>query len=253
MLRDLLTLNVFALLLIFARLGSAVMLMPGFSSSSVNARTRLLFALAVSFVVMPVLSAELPGLPGSVPGLFLLLGGEVIVGSFFGLIGRFVISALQTAGTVIAYISSMANALVQDPVTDQQSSTLAGFLGNMGLLMLFVTDTHHMMLRAVVDSYGVFDPGAPLMFGDFSQMLTRRLADSFALGVQMAAPLFITAFTYYIGLGILSRLMPNLQVFFIGMPVQILIQLSVLLLALSGMMIVFLNDAQDTFANFLVF
>lgn len=251
MLRELITLNLFAFVLIFARVGTALMLLPGFSGSVISERIRLAFALAVSFVLMPVLASVLPGVPATVPGMFLLLGGEIIIGSFFGLIGRAVVAALQTAGTVIAYISSMANALVQDPVTDQQSATISGFLSNLGVMMLFASDTHHLMLRAVVDSYALFVPGQNLPWGDFADLMAHRVSDSFGLGVQMATPLFLTAFTYYIGLGLLGRLMPTLQVFFIGLPVQILIQISVLMLTLTGMMLVFLRFAEDNFINFL--
>ena len=196
MLRDLLTLNVFAFLLIFTRVGAALMLLPGFSAPFISEQIRLVFALTVSLVLMPLLAASLPGVPATVAGLFLLLGGEIVVGSFLGIIGRVIISALQTAGTVIAYISSMANALVQDPVSDQQSSTLSGFLGNLGVMMLFASDTHHLMLRAVVDSYSLFIPGENLMWGDFVDVLAHRVSDSFALGVQLATPLFLTGFTY---------------------------------------------------------
>ena len=196
-----------------------MMLMPGFSASFVSARVRLLFALAISFVLTPVLAESLPGLPASVSGLFLLLAAETLIGAFLGGLTRILVSMLQTAGTVIAYVSSMANALIQDPIAEQQSSTIAGFLGNVGVLMLFVTDMHHLMLNALVDSYSLFQPGQPLVMGDFSEMMARRVADSFALGVQLAAPLVITGFTYYVGLGLLGRLMPTMPVFFVGLPI----------------------------------
>ena len=245
MLRDLITLNIFAFLLIFARMGPAMMLMPGFSASFVSARVRLLFALAISFVLTPVLAESLPGLPATVSGLFLLLAADTLVGAFLGGLARILVSMLQTAGTLIAYVSTMANALIQDPIAEQQSSTIAGFLGNVGVLLLFATDMHHLMLNAVVDSYGLFQPGQRLVFGDFGEMMARRVADSFALGVQLAAPLVITGFTYYVGLGLLGRLMPTMPVFFVGLPIQLVVQISVLSLALSGMMIVFLQHFED--------
>ena len=250
MLRELLALNVFAFLLIFARVSAALMLLPGYSASFVSARVRLAFALVVAFVLMPILASVLPGMPGTVSGLFILLASEIVVGTFLGMIGRIMISALHTAGTVIAYVSSLASALAQDPISEQQSSTLSGFLGNMGLLMLFTSDTHHLMLMAVVDSYAMFIPGENLVLGDFADVLSRRLADSFALGVQMATPLILTGLTYYIMLGLLGRLMPTFQVFFVGLPIQILIQISVFTLSLTGIMLVFLRFAQDGFINF---
>lgn len=250
MLRDILTLNLFAFFLVFARMGAALMLMPAFSGAFIPTEARLLFALAVSFVLTPVLAPLLPGLPASLSGMFLLIAGEVIVGSFFGMLARIMVSLLQTAGTVISFVSSMANALVQDAVVDQQSATIAGFLGNLGVLLLFVTDLHHLMLKAVIDSYVLFEPGQALVWGDFSQAIARRVAESFSLGVQISAPLIITGFAYNLGLGLLGRLMPNLPIFFVGMAAQVVIQIAVLVLALSGMMMVFLNHFEEGLMQF---
>lgn len=245
MLRDILTLNLFAFFLIFARMGSALMLMPAFSAAMVPVEARLLFALAVSFVLMPMLAHQLPSLPGTVSGMFLLLAGEVVVGSFFGLITRVLVSALQTAGTVIAFVSSLASSLTQDPVVEQQSATIAGFLGNLGVLLLISTDMHHLMLKAAIDSYGIFEPGVAPMWGDFGLVMARRVAEAFTLGVQISAPLIITGFAYYLGLGLLGRLMPNLPIFFVGVPLQLIIQVAVLIIVLSGMMLVFLNHFES--------
>ncbi len=251
MLQEILTLNVFSFFMIFARIGAAFVLLPGFSAAFINVRTRLLFALAISFMLTPVVAPSLPGLPATPLELFLGLASEAVIGALLGTIGRVMVAALQTAGTVFAYVSSLANAFVHDPIVDQQTSLVAGFLGNLGILLIFATNMHHLMLEALVDSYSLFVPGQPLALGDFAELLGRHVMDSFRLGVQMAAPFIITGLTYYIGLGLLGRLMPALPVFFIGLPIQLTIQISVLMLALSGMMIVFLSHFQDGYAAFL--
>ncbi len=252
MLQEIFALNVFGFFLIFARVGTVFMLMPGFSAVYVSPRVRLLLALAVSFVVSPALTAALPGLPATVPELALLLGGEIAIGLFMGVLGRILIGALQTAGTVIAYVSSMANAFIQDPVAEQQSTVMAGFLGTLGVLMIFVTDAHHLMLRAVIDSYSLFVPGRLPPVGDFSEMIARQVAASFGLGVQLAAPFVISGLTYYIGIGLLTRLMPQMPVFFVGLPIQIAIQLTLVMLALSGIMLVFITRFGESYRAFLV-
>ena len=250
MLQEIVALNVFGFFLIFARMGSAFVMLPGFSALYVSPRIRILLALMVSFLVTPLLMPTLPGLPGTVPELFLLLAGEIAIGLFLGTIGRILIGALQTAGTVIAYVSSMANAFVQDPVAEQQSTVMAGLLGTMGLMLIFITDLHHLMLAAVYDSYSLFIPGQPLAVGDFSEMVARHVAASFALGVQLAAPFVITGLTYYIGIGLLTRLMPQMPVFFVGLPIQIAIQITMVTLALSGIMMVFLTRYDEGFRAF---
>ena len=241
MLEELLRLNIFGFLLIFARVGTAIAFFPGFSTSYFSMRMRLSVALAISFAAMPMIAADLPTPPSAVPDLGILVFGELMIGSFIGLIARVSLAALQTAGTVIALASAMSNALIQDPIAEQQSSTISGFLLTTGIVLIFVADLHHLMIRAVVESYELFQPGKLLLMGDFTQLFARRVADSFALGVQLAAPAIVLGLTYYIGLGLLGRLMPQLPVFFFGLPVQISMQLWVLTVSVSGIMMIFLE------------
>ncbi len=252
MLEELLTINLFGFFLIFARMGTAMSLMPGFSSGFVPMRLRLSMALAVSFVLAPVLIGGLPVRPPTIAAMSLLVVGEILIGAFFGTIARILMSALQTAGTIISYMMSMANALIQDPIAEQQSSIIAGFLLTMGIVLVFVVDLHHVMILAVTDSYTLLEPGQPLPAGDFAHALGRRVADSFALGLKLAAPFVIVGLTYYIGLGLLGRLMPQLQVFFFGLPFQIGVQIWVLSVALSGIMMAFLQHFGEGYQGFIL-
>ena len=239
MLEELLRLNIFAFMMIFARVGTAVSFLPGFGSSYVSQRMRLSVALAISFAAMPMIAPNLPLPPSVVPDLAIIIAGEMIIGSFIGLLARLLIATLQTTGTMIALSSAMANALIQDPISEQQSSTISGFLLTLGLILIFVADLHHLMIRAVVESYQVFLPGNLLPAGDLVHMLARGVADSFTLGIQLASPAIVVGLTYYIGLGLLGRLMPQLPVFFFGLPVQISLQIWVLMVTVSGIMLVF--------------
>ncbi|MBL6927585.1 MAG: flagellar biosynthetic protein FliR [Rhodospirillales bacterium] len=252
MLSELLNLNLFGFFLIFARLGAAFAFMPAFSASYVTVNIRLLLALAVSFVVMPMLINDLPVIPESAVGLVLLILGEIVIGSVFGLLGRVAMGALHTAGTVISYLSSMANAFIQDPISEQQGSVISGFLMTMGAVLVFAMDIHHLMLRAVVQSYDLFVPGEMPMLGDFAQMFARRVMDSFILGVQLASPFLVTGITHYVMLGILGRLMPALPVFFFGLPIQIMTQLSVMVLVVSSIMLMFMARFSEMYAAFII-
>ncbi len=250
MLHQLLAVNTFAFILIFVRVGAVITVLPGFSAGYVSIRIRLLLALAISFLLTPVLAERLPGLPATPIALGLLLLAETLIGLFLGAIARIVVASLHVAGTFASYFASLTSALVNDPVTDQQSSTIAGFFGTVGVLLIFVADLHHLMLSAVVESYAVFVPGALPPIGDFADMIAQRVAASFALGLQMAAPFLIFGMAYYIGLGLLGRLMPQLQVFFIGIPLQISLQIWVMMLTLSGIMMVFLNRFSEVLSPF---
>ena len=250
MLTDLLELNIFGFFLVFARVGSAISMMPGFSSSFVSPRFTLAIAMGISFVVSPPLVPNLPVMPAAVPDLVLLLIGEILIGAFLGTIARILISALQTAGTIIAFASSMANAMTNDAISEQQSSTISAFFMTAGLVLIFVSDLHHLMLITVIDSYSLFVPGEGLMIEDMSHFMARKVSDSFALALQMSAPFIVVALTYYIGLGLLGRLMPQLQVFFFGMPFQLAAMLWVLAITSSGILMVFISNFQEVYTSF---
>lgn len=250
MLQEILTLNIWAFFLVFARVGMALAVMPGFSTAYVSVRTRLGAALMISFVLMPVLASVLPVMPTAVSGVILILLSEGLVGLFFGVVARAIVASLQAAGSFIALFSSLSNALIQDPVAEQQSSIVAGFLTTAGLVLIFVTDTHHLIIRAMAESYGLFEPGVALPLGDMVDYVAHRVADGFELGLRMAAPLALTGLTYYIGLGILGRLMPALPVFFFGLPVQIVLQVMILMTVLPMIFMLFMDNFRGTLTGF---
>lgn len=249
MLAELLSQDIFVIFLVFARTGSALMLMPGFGETYVSPRIRLLLALAISMLVTPVVADTLPPMPSAPAALILLLSGEILIGLFLGAIGRILMAALNTAGTVISFQSGMANAFAFDPVVAQQASLPALFLTTTGLLLIFVTNLHHVMLRAMVDSYTVFTPGVMPPIDDMSQVIARLVANSFILGVQLAGPFIAVGLVFYLGVGLLNRLMPQVHMFFIALPMQILFGILVLSLTISALMMWFLDRFQDFFSN----
>ncbi|HEY9078927.1 flagellar biosynthetic protein FliR [Magnetovibrio sp.] len=252
MLSELINLNLFAFLLIFARIGTAFSLMPGFGSQQVPMTARLVFALLVSLLVTPILLPIIPTEPAAPSVLVLLLISEVLIGAFLGTIPRIFLGSLQTAGTILAMVSSMANSFIQDPISEQQSAVLSTFISTVAITLVFVTDTHHLMLMAVVDSYNLFVPAEGVQVGDMTDYIAHRVADSFRIGVQISSPLVVSGVAYYLVLGIMGRLMPQLPVFFFGMPIQIAMQIWILILSLSGMMIVFMRYFEGNLYNFLI-
>jgi flagellar biosynthetic protein FliR len=231
MLDALLPKELFAVLLIFIRIGAAMMLLPGIGEPYVSPRVRLLLALMIALLLTPVLSGTLPGLPDSLALLALLVLGEVVVGLFIGTVTRFFMAALTTAGMMIAYSTALANALTNDPSAAQQGSISGSFLTLVALLTIFALNLHHLMLQALVESYQLFVPGQALPLGDFSDMVARVMARTFLLSFQLAAPFVTVAMIFFLGIGLLARLMPQVQIFFVAMPVQIAMGLVVMSLA----------------------
>jgi flagellar biosynthetic protein FliR len=241
-LQELVVNNIFAFLLIFMRFGVALMIMPGIGDTFIAANTRLLFAAAISFVLTPVLSTHLPAIPANTGVLIELLLSEVLIGIFIGLIMRIMMSALDTAGTIVSVQAGLSNASLFNPSTDAQTPIMSAVYSSLGVTLLLIADVHHQMLAAVVDSYRLFPAsgGFPDM-GSLSETISKTATLAFKVGAQLAVPFLVVGTLVQIGFGILGRLMPQVQVFFLAMPVQIFLSLIMLLLCLSASIMYWLN------------
>ena len=224
-------------LLLFARVGTMLMLIPALGEQIIPARLRLGFALAFSLLLYPLLSLQLPRLPPDIFNVIVLIFHELIVGLILGGIARIVVMGAQVAGAVIAFQTGLSVAQAADPSNGGiQGAIIGSFLSFLGITLIFATDLHHLALAAIHDSYLIFSPTTTLMFEDAAQMAIETVAGAFVIGVQMAAPFIVFGLVFYLGVGILGRLMPQLQVFFIAMPATISVGLILLAILLTMMM-----------------
>ncbi len=243
--------GVFAFLLIFVRLGTAMMIMPGIGDSFVPNNIRLMIALGMSFVLTPVVQEFIPSPVPAFPVLFSLILMEFVIGLFIGTISRILIAALDTAGMVISMTSGLANAQVFNPSLATQGSIMGAFLSMTGVVLLFVTNMHHMLIYGLVESYQMFPVGGIPDTGSMAELLSRAFSASFLIGFQIAIPFVVVALLLYIGMGVLSRLMPQVQVFILALPVQIMLSMLTMTLILSAAMLFWLTRFEEGMTYFL--
>ena len=231
----------FAALLIFARTGAIIMLMPGIGEGFVPARIRLAFAFLFAIAMAPILSRVMPAAPEMVGPLAMLVGTEIIIGLIIGIITRFFMMALAVAGQVIGMQTGLAFAQAVDPTLGQQGAIAGAFLNITALTLIFVTNLHHVLLAAIRNSYEVFPAGALPAAGDASQWALGTFAEVFTLGIQMASPLLVFGLVFYLALGVLSRLMSQAQIFFIALPSNILVGFSIFALVMGAALLAWLD------------
>jgi len=220
-LNALLTGGVFSLILVFARVGSALLLLPGFGDVYVPGRVRLFLAIGFTLVIAPVLKDRLPGPPADAMGLGILVGVETVKGLFLGTVARILVNALETGGQIVSQQIGLASATLFNPQMATQGSLPGSLLSMAAVLLIFITDLDHMLVRALVDSYDAFPVGPHLPVGDISEVIARAVSHSFLIGVQIAAPFLVAGLLLFAGLGLLARLMPQVQIFFVSMPLQV--------------------------------
>jgi flagellar biosynthetic protein FliR len=251
-LAQLLPIEAFPVLLVFARVGAALMLLPGIGDLYVPQRWRLLLALALAVLVASIVGPSLPRLPSSPATLLALLFGEIVAGLFLGTVARLLVAALETAGQIVSLQLGLSAATVFNPAAAQQGAITGAFLMMLGTLLVFLTDAHYLMIRAVVDSYALFTPGTTPAFGDFADAMSKLVASTFRLALELSAPLVVIGVVFYAALGLISRLMPQLQVFFIVVPIQILGGVFVFAATLAAVMRWFHHGFVDGMARYVL-
>jgi flagellar biosynthetic protein FliR len=250
-LNDYLAINVFHFMLVFARLGVVFLMMPGISAIYVPMRIRLVLAALVTLLVMPLVVSGLPPQPTSTAELIWLIVSETLIGGFMGALIQIVMSSLELAGFMIANAVGITNAMIDDPVTEEQASIITGFLSLIAVALIFITGVHRFILQAIVDSYTLLAPAQPLFTGDMLQLGARLMDQAFAMGIRLAAPFIVYEMVFQITSGVLARLSPQLNVFFVAIPGKIIMGIAVLMVSLPVMMLLFMKFLETNMVNFL--
>jgi flagellar biosynthetic protein FliR len=228
-------------MLVFARVGSMVMLLPGLGESNIPVRIKLGIALLLALIILPLHRGAYHIDMQSINPLLVMMIHEIVVGIVLGATARVTLSALQVGGAVIAQQMGLGFVTSVDPTQGQQGVLIGNFLTMLGITLLFSTDSHYLVIAALNDSYNIFSPGDLTPSGDIAALATRAFAAAFKIGMQLSAPFLVFGLVFNIGLGVLARLMPQMQVYFVGVPLSILAGFLIFSLVLVAMMGTFLN------------
>lgn len=237
---------------VLTRAGAMMMTAPAFGDYTLSPRIRLAIAFGVALALAPTVAPSFPETPSDPDALAIagLIVGEAGVGLFLGLVARSIAAALNVAGQIIALQMGLSLAQAFDPSQEVQGALIGGFLAVLGATMIFVTDLHHLMLAALRDSYFLFTPGGALNLGDMAHSMISALSFAFSLGVRLAAPFIVFGLVFYAGAGVLNRLMPQAQVFFMLMPANLMLGLTLLMATTGLMMTAFLAAFEDQISVF---
>ena len=223
-------------MLVFARVGAMVMLLPGLGESNIPVRIKLAIALLLTLIILPLHRTAFNVDLTSVVPLLVLMVHEIVIGIVLGATARVTLSALQVAGSIIAQQLGLGFVTSVDPTQGQQGALIGNFLTLLGITLLFATDTHYLIIAALDESYKVFAPGELMSSGDVASLATQAFATAFKIGAQLSAPFLVFGLVFNVGLGILARLMPQMQVYFVGVPLSIMIGFVIFAAVLVTMM-----------------
>jgi len=241
---------IFSIFLVFCRIGSAIMFMPGIGESFVSPAIRLCFALILSFIITPVVQNSIPIIPSSVIELVLLIGAEITIGIALGMTLKIILSAIHVLGMIVAYQSGLASGMIFDPSQGNQGTFFGNFLTLLIVVVILASDTHFILIKGLAESFHLINFGTyHEHYDSITQMIIRSTSDAFNVGVKLSAPFIVSGLLLYLVSGVLSRLMPQLQIFFLMLPAQILMGFIILLASLSGVVLWFISYYEETILN----
>src|SRR6201985_630800 len=229
-------------MLVFARIGAMVMLLPGLGETNIPVRIKLAIALLLTLIILPLHRAAYHvDIQASMMPLLVLMIHEIVIGIVLGATARVTLAALQVGGAVIAQQMGLGFVTSVDPTQGQQGLLIGNFLTMLGITLLLATESHYLVIAALNDSYAIFAPGDMMPSGDVAALATRAFSAAFRIGMQLSAPFVVFGLVFNIGLGVLARLMPQMQVYFVGVPLSIFAGLLILAVVLAAVMGTFLD------------
>ncbi len=223
----------FAFVLVLCRCSMAVMLLPGIGEAELPAVVRAGVALGLTALVLP--GVGIVAEPGGAWHAIGMVSAELFCGALLGWLARLPVLALSMTGQVISYMLGLSN-VVQLDVTLGQSSALMRLLSLVAPLLVLGTGMWMLPVAALGGSYTLVPPGHLLPVTDSAQAVIDAVATSCGLGIQVAAPFIFATIIWQMALGLMSRLIPHLQIYFAAVPGQIIGGLALLGLLAGGML-----------------
>jgi flagellar biosynthetic protein FliR len=154
------------------------------------------------------------------------------------------------AGEIMSIQTTLAFSQTANPTEAQPSSSITSFLSVTAIALLFATNLDHLFIAAIARSYQLFPPMKPPAINDAALVAVRAVSASFALGLQLAAPIVVFSIVFNVASGLIGRLMPQVQIFFAVTPLTVLLGLSILALSIGMIGTVWLQRYQAFLAQF---
>jgi flagellar biosynthesis protein FliR len=236
-----------AFLILFARVGAVLMLLPVFSEESVPPRVRLLIAFGLSAGMWPIIApkvAEAARLDAALP---MIVVAEVMVGLAMGMIVKIMFSAATIAGSIVSLQVGLSSVLINDPSMGGMSTALSRFLAVGAAVVCMAIGVHHMWIASIVQSYAAFPVGGLPPAEDFARLAVQVITDATGLALSLAAPLIVYGILFNVALGLAARVAPAIQIFFIAQPLNLLLGLGLF----AGVVGVVLSTFAETMATFM--
>jgi len=238
-------------LFVLLRVGAMIMFVPILGSAQVPGRIKIGFILFVSIAIFPIVRDTPMHDPKGLFELVVSLFSEITIGLAVAYSARLLFTAVQIAGTIVDFQMGFGVVNVIDPQTETQVSVTAQFQNILTILFFLALDAHHIILEAIVESFFLINP-SQINFSTFTpEIMLILFKATFITAVKIAAPIMAILFFISVGLGLVARTVPQMNVFIVGFPLQIGVGLLLVGLSMSFFSIVVQSQIEELPERFL--
>jgi flagellar biosynthesis protein FliR len=233
-----------AFALVLARVGAAMALLPGVGEAAAPAIVRIGLALSITILLLPGLQPMMPPVPDAGVSMALMIAGEVITGLWFGWIARMIVLALPIGAQFIGFFIGLSSVLQPDPELGAQSGALGKLFEVAAPALVLMSGLYQLPLTALAGLFQLIPPGHLLPPGESADVAIHAVATGFSLALQLASPFVVLVIAWHLAMGLISRIISRMQIYFVSMPGQIILGLALLTVTVSAMTVAWHDSAE---------
>lgn len=226
--------QVAAFLFVLTRTSGIFFISPFLGSMNISARIRGCMAVVLAIILFPVVVKESAAIqaPASIIMFAITVAKELFIGWLIGVVGYITLSAVNMAGKIMDMQVGFAMVNMMDPTTQQQAGLIGTFLYNLTIIYFVVTNGHHVIISALAESFRVIPIDSLVWNTSLPQFMNDLTAGIFLNGMKIAMPITFAILLTNVGLGIMARTMPQMNIFVVGIPMQLMIGITMLSMVL---------------------
>ncbi len=220
-------------MLVFARISAMLVVMPVFGFSTVSARVRILFAFVLTLVISPMLAPTVQYMPTQLLQLFVDVSREILVGLLIGYGAQIIFEAIMIAGSYVGFQLGLAIMNAIDPTSQDQMPIIGNFWMLVILMFFIITRAHYFLVETLFMNFKIIHPAAAQFHGALGETIMRSGSMMYDMAIHFAAPIMVFILIFDVATAFMARVMPQMNIFFVSLPLKIIFGLFLLVVSLN--------------------
>jgi len=228
--------NIIIFILVLTRLSGMFSSAPFFSTFNMPRQIKVLFACSVAFIIYPMVAAK-GGfvVPTSMPQLFVLLCFEFAIGFLIGFVANIVFYGVRIAGSLLSIQMSLSMSEILDPATGESSPIVSNIYIYLATMVFFAINAHNWLFESVYYSFSAMPMGSFAVFeGPVVANVIMLSAQMFKIAFGIAMPIVAIMLTCDILLGMMAKMMPQMNIFMVSIPIKVGVGITLILVFLAA-------------------